>query len=228
MSDQEAAKDAATQQRIINHMNKDHHDSIIRYLEHHHNLSPWTARHTFMTALDLNGMTFAPATSNGQNTKTYHIPFTPPLESYASARSRVVAMDAASSTALQRSSITVKTFPPPSARLTAALAICATTFVCFSQRWWFAPSSPFAALLGANISSFLWWLQPWVFWGMVGIHSAELAWFVPARLRKHSVDVGSGVFWAWCAAEFVAGVFCLWDFDALVMKEREVKEKARH
>lgn len=85
-----------------------------------------------------------------------------------------------------------------------------------------------ASLLGEGFAGFAWGVQPWVFWGMVLIHSAELAWFVPARLRRHSVDVGGRVFWAWCAAEFVCGVFCTGAFDALVEEKRVEKEKAKH
>lgn len=85
-----------------------------------------------------------------------------------------------------------------------------------------------ASLLGGGFARFAWSIQPKLFWGMVLIHGAELAWFVPCRLRRHSVDVRSGVFWTWCAAEFVAGVFCTGDFDALVERVRREKEGAKH
>lgn len=179
-----------------------------------------------MTAMDLHGMTFR--TSHGSG-KTYHIPFTPPLESYASARPRVVAMDQESLAALHRSPITIATFPRPGGVHALALLVCTATFLSFSQRWWFAsPSGLVASFLGQGFARFAWKIQPWVLWGMVVIHAAELAWFVPARLRRHSVNPAGRVFWLWCVAEFLCGVFCTREFDALVERERVKKEGQKH
>lgn len=39
-----AAAELAAKTRIITHMNNDHQDSLVRYLEAYHNLSSFTAR----------------------------------------------------------------------------------------------------------------------------------------------------------------------------------------
>ena len=104
----------------------------------------------------------------------------------------------------------------------------AATFVGFSQRWWFASGEIVEAGLGSRFARFGWGIQPWLLGGLFVIHGAELAWFVPARLRRHSVDVRSGVFWLWVGAMFLGGVFCSSRFDALVARKRVSKEKQQH
>jgi hypothetical protein len=241
MSDQ-ASKDAAAQQRIVNHMQADHHDSVspitmvdirnttvqltsfqvIRYLQHHHNLSPWTAGSARMTAISLTAMTFL------AGTKTYRIPFNPPLQSYAEARSRVVAMDKTCLAALGRSDITVAEYVRPTGLYAAALAICTAMFLAFSQRWWFAADGVVARVAGQGFAGFAWMIQPWVIWGLVLVHGGELVWFVRERLGRHSVNVRTREFWLWVVSEFVGGVFCSREFDGLVERKRVAKAKQAH
>lgn len=176
-----------------------------------------------MTAITLHDMTFI---AGG---KAYRIPFTPPLQSYREARERVVAMDKESTAALARSDITIKSPPPAQPIFLLQLLIVLATFVGFSQRGWFAdPNGTVANLLGRGFARFCWAIQPWLFWGMVGIHGAELAWFVPKKLRRHSVNPRSGAFWAWCVAEFLGGVFTLGVFDGEVARVRREAEKRKH
>lgn len=175
-----------------------------------------------MTAITLDSMTFL---ANG---KAYTIPFTPPLTSYREARERVVAMDRESTAALHRSPTTIKTPPPVLQQplFLLQLLIVLATFLAFSQRSWFAPgTTPF---LGPRFAAFCFAIQPWLFWGMVGVHGAELAWFVPARLRRHSVNPRSGAFWGWAVAEFLGGVFTLGVFDGEVERVGREAEKRRH
>jgi hypothetical protein len=174
--------------------------------------------------MDLTGMDFIAGSSN----KHYRIPFDPPLESYREARERVVAMDKTCVAALGRSDITINEFIWPKGLYALELAVVAATFVGFSQRWWFASGGIVETILGSGFARFAWGIQPWLLGGLFVIHGAELAWFVPARLRRHSVDVRSGVFWLWVGAEFLGGVFCSMRFDGLVERKRVAKEKQQH
>merc|ERR1712072_128034 len=88
MADQQA-KDEAAKNRIISHMNADHHDSIVRYLEHFCKIPSWTADSGKMTDIDLRSMTF----SCGGGRKTYSITLNPPMTSYRDARERAVQLD---------------------------------------------------------------------------------------------------------------------------------------
>ncbi|KAM0695333.1 hypothetical protein Q7P36_005692 [Cladosporium allicinum] len=189
MADQ-ASKDAAAQARIVNHMQKDHHDSIVRYLEHYHSLSPWTASASRLTAMDLTGMDFIAGSSN----KHYRIPFDPPLESYREARERVVAMDKTCVAALNRSDITINEFLWPKGLYAFELAVVAATFVGFSQRWWFASGEIVEAVLGSGFARFGLGIQPWLLGGLFVIHGAELAWRLWNGIRDHGECVEGATF----------------------------------
>jgi len=174
--------------------------------------------------MDLTGMDFVA----GESKQYYRIPFEPPLESYREARERVVAMDKTCVEALGRSDITVNEFLWPKGLYALELGVVAATFVAFSQRWWFAPGEAVESFLGSGFARFAWSIQPWLLGGLFVIHGAELAWFVPARLRKHSVNVRSQVFWLWVVVMFLGGIFCSSRFDALVVRKRAAKEKQQH
>nr|OQO28889.1 hypothetical protein B0A51_03216 [Rachicladosporium sp. CCFEE 5018] len=221
MADQ-ASKDAAAQQRIVSHMQKDHHDSIVRYLEHYSKVSAWTAQSGVLTAVDLNGMTL---TASG---KTHRIPFDPPLKSYSEARERVVSIDQDCLRGLGRSDITINEFIWPTGRYGVEFAVILGIFAAYSQRWWFAPGSIVERSLGVGLAKFSYRIQPWLFGGLLVVHAAELAYFVPARLRKHSVNPRTGLFWLWCAAQAIMGIGCSKRFDALVEKKRVAKGKQQH
>lgn len=175
-----------------------------------------------MTAVDLGGMTFTAGNA------THRIPFEPPLESYRDARERVVAMDKDCLTALGRSDVTINEYILPTGMYALEFAICAATFVSFSQRWWFEPGQVVESVLGQSFARFAWSIQPWLIVGLFVIHGAELAWFIPARLRKHSVNVRTQEFWLWAVTEFIVGVFCSTRFDALVEKKKAAKAKQQH
>ena len=175
-----------------------------------------------MAAVDLTGMTFI---AGG---KAHRIPFEPPLQSYRDARERVVAMDKDCLAGLGRSDVTINEYPQPTGSHAIMLAVCTATFLSFGQRWWFEPGQVVEKILGQSFANFAWTIQPWLFGGMFLIHAAELAWFVPARLKKHSVNVRTKEFWLWSVSMFIAGVFCLGAFDELVEKKRAAKAKQQH
>ncbi|OTA38830.1 hypothetical protein BTJ68_01426 [Hortaea werneckii EXF-2000] len=204
MADQQA-KDEAAKNRIISHMNADHHDSIVRYLEHFCKIPFWTADSGKMTDIDLRSMTFA--CSGGR--KTYSITLNPPMTSYRDARERAE-------------------FVPPTGWYAVEFAIISATFLAYSQRWWFARDAIVHQILGSGFAAFSWAIQPYLFLGMVGIHSAEMAYFVHYRLQKHSVNPRSFLFWQWMCTTFIEGMFAFRRFDGLVARKREEKEKQKH
>nr|POE83326.1 hypothetical protein CFP56_69332 [Quercus suber] len=222
MADDAAAKDNAAKARIINHMNADHHDSVIRYLEHYCHLPSRAAYDGRMNGVDLNGMSFV------CQSKLHRVAFTPPLTSYRDVRERVVEMDKICRSALGRSEITVSEFVPPTGLNRVPFVAVVATFLGYSQRWWFGRGEVVERVLGAGFAAFSWRIQPWLFWGMVVVHSAEAVYFAMGKLRRHSVNSRSAVWWKWVIFTFVEGFFATLRFDRLVKAKRDAKEKQKH
>src|ERR1700760_796948 len=113
-----------------------------------------------MVNIDLSRMTFL------CNSRQYQIPFEPPMTSYKEARERVVEMDKQCLQALGKSDISVKEFVPPTGLGLIPFLIISTTWLAFSQRWWFAEERMVSRVLGPAFTKFCWTMQPWVIWGM--------------------------------------------------------------
>ena len=175
-----------------------------------------------MTGIDLNGMTF----TCGKH--IHNIAFDPPLKSYAETRERVVQMDKECLQALGRSDITIKEFAPPTGLYAVEFVVIIAFFLSYSQRWWFARGEVVERFLGPSFASFSWNIQPLLFNFCVVLHAAEMFYFMQYRLRKHSVDMASSVWWLWSATTFFEGLFAFYRFSNLVKKKLEAKDKQKH
>lgn len=177
-----------------------------------------------MADIDLNGMTLV---ASG---KSYRIPFDPPLPSYRETRERVVEMDKECLKSLDKSDITVKDFisPATSAFYAIEFLIIASTFLGYSQRWWFARGSIVERTLGPGFASFSWTIQPWLITFMLGLHGAEAIYFARNQLWRHSVNMRTLLFWKWIVTVFVEGQFAFKRFNDHVDMKRREKEKQKH
>ncbi|KAL1792972.1 hypothetical protein ACET3X_009479 [Alternaria dauci] len=101
-----AAADAAAKQRIIKHMNADHHDSIRRYVEAYASKSMFQSRLAHMVDIDLNQMVFS---CGGQQAV---VAIDPPMKTMREARERLVQLDKDALQTLGRSDISVTKFVP--------------------------------------------------------------------------------------------------------------------
>ncbi|KAK4635795.1 hypothetical protein CLAFUW4_01558 [Fulvia fulva] len=212
------SQDAAARDRIISHMNKDHHDSISRYLQYWGKVSLLPAHDGRMTDITLSSMTLS---CHGRD---YRVPFEPAMTSYREARERVVELDKECRKALGHSDVTVKQYIPPNTPMyMTEIAIISATFLAYSQRWWFAAGGPVGHIWPA-FARFSWAIQPWVIGLMVLIHGTEAVHFASSRLLHHSVNPRSRVFWLWAASFFIEGVFALRRFDEHV-KTLRLKQK---
>jgi len=238
MAEQEA-KDNAARKRIVDHLNKDHHDSvrlspysklamiltisqIIRYLEHYCHLPSWKAYDGEITNVDLNGMTF------DCRGRTHRIPFDPPMSTYREARERAVTMDKESLQGLDRSDITVNEFVPPTGLYAVEFFIISLTFVAYSQRSWWAKGEVVEQYLGSWFASLGWTIQPYLISAMLVIHTTEAVLFARWYLRRHSVNVRTLLWWKWMFVSFVEGQLAWMRFKALVAKKQVEKEKLKH
>lgn len=175
-----------------------------------------------MTDVDLTGMTFV------CGSKIYRIPFNPPMSSYREARERAVAMDKESLAGLGKSDITVSEFVPPHGFYILGFLVVATTFVAYSQRWWFGQGEVVERYLGPGFARFCWYIQPWLISGMLLIHGSEAVFLARNYLWKHSVNVRTLVWWQWVFFGFVEGQLAFWRFHDLVRRKRAEKEKQKH
>jgi hypothetical protein len=184
---------------------------VIRYLEHYHHLPGYQAFTGKISDASLNHIAFECAGL------TYKTPLNPPMASFREARERLVQMDKECIQALDRSDITVKEFQPATGIHLAVFVLVSTTFLAFGSRSNFEQGSLVSAFLTRSFADFCCSIQPLVLYPMLAIHSAE-AWHMSrGRLRRHSVNVRSRVWWLWMATTFIEGVG---SFNRLVLSCR--------
>jgi hypothetical protein len=235
--------------RIITHMNADHADSLVRYLEHYHQLSSFSARNAHITDITLSTLILStraaprqpPSAGEDQagrktelTADTYIIPLDPPLTSWAQARERLVKMDEECVTGLGRSKVTLKTYLPPTNTLHRTMGVLTClTLLAFCWRPNLTPNT-FSMLFGPLPQIFPGWfsfcytIQPFVFWGMVLIHGAE-AWYLDrTRLSRHSVPRGSVLWCTWMVSAILEGFGNFQRVDEWVHEEEMRKARQKH
>ncbi|MCJ1389567.1 hypothetical protein MMC18_002424 [Xylographa bjoerkii] len=220
------AKDAAAKERILQHMNKDHQDSLIRYLEHYCHVSSYYARNA-----QLEDITFASITITSGKGCRYIIPLDPPLASWSEMRSRVVAMDAKSINGLKRSDITVKKYKRPKRLWIVVPCLVAGTMIAFSKRSNFEPGSFLYDYLLKSLPDFAKFchtIQPYLLPGVLMIHATEAAHMASSRLDKHSVPRFSTLWWKWVISAFFEGIGAFRRLDQIVAHEEDLKAKIKH
>ena len=156
--------------------------------------------------------------------RDYRIPFEPAMTSYREARERVVELDKECRKALGHSDVTVKQYIPPNSLVyILEFAVISTTFLAFSQRWWFESGGP-VDYISPSFARFCWVIQPWLISGLFLIHGAEAVYFASNHLLRHSVSPRSTVFWLWVGSGFIEGVFAFRRFDEHVQAQRSLQK----
>jgi len=219
------SQDEAAKARIITHMNADHHDSVIRYLEHYHLLSPFSAYNGTIKDISLHNLTLLCSGT------VYETPFEPPMTSYREARERLVEMDKDCVTALKRSDVTVKEFIPPWKTTASSInfPLCLATFLAFSFRSNFdAGTGLFTPLIPEGFRAFCWAIQPWLLTFLQVVHTIEALQMARSRLAKHNVNIRNPIFWLWTASTFVEGITCFKRFDGMIAKKEGEKASQKH
>ncbi|KAI4104270.1 MAG: hypothetical protein LQ339_003889 [Xanthoria mediterranea] len=230
--------DTAIKNRIITHMNTSHQDSLTRYLRQTHHLPLSTARHATLHSLTLSTLTLTLSPSSPSPTAPkYQIPITPPLKTYAEARARLAAMDAAACTALDLAPYTLTHYDPPRGiRLFIFILIFLETLL-LSRRAHFLPPSvihhvltQFIPYYGAQIASFCARTHFAILAVIYAIHGVQ-AWRMDrTRLRRYNVVRLGRVWWLWMGDAMVEGLYAFPPVDewARGEEERRRREKERH
>ena len=179
-----------------------HARQLVRYLEHHHSLSSYTARDAKLTSLTHSGLGIE---ANG---KAYTIPFEPPMKSFSEARERVVKLDNDAISALGRSDITIREYRFARGVQFVIMISVLAGFFSFSYRDMFRPGNWIYEVFWGNFPRFSAFLYEWAYVAlalMVLIHGVEAIVMASGRLRKHSVPAGSGVWWKWATSAYCEG-----------------------
>lgn len=128
------------------------------------------------------------------------------MNSYRQARERLVEMDKECVSALHRSDITVKEYIPPHGFYLYNFIQVAATLIAFSRRSHFVHGGAIANFVPQGFARFCYAIQPYLFWGMILLHSWEMIHFIRTRLTKHNANVGSLVWWQWTGTTFIEGI----------------------
>lgn len=221
-----AAADTVSKQRIIAHMNKDHQDSLVRYLEHFCHLSSFSARHA-----RLSDITFDHLVISTYPGSAHIVPIHPSMTSWSEARHRVVAMDAEAVAGLNRSNITVKKYVKPSGPVILFACFTLTVLGVFSRRENFQPGSlVYDGILvyAPGFARFCLQVRPLVLFMIISIHSAEALYFHTSKLRKHTVPTFSAPWWKWMVSALVEGFPAFIRFNRIVEEEERRRANAKH
>lgn len=222
----QSEKDAATKTRIITHMNADHQDSLIHYLQHHAHLSSFSARNAHLTDIAFSHLTITSSPSHA-----HFIPISPPMTAWSEARPRVVAMDKEACAALGISSITMKKYKAPYGFMTVVMAAVVLTIFIFVRRANFEKGSwcyDYLLRYVQEFAAWAWKVQPLVWWPMVVLHVGEAVYMWRSRLEKHTVRMGGVVWWKWVVSTFFEGYGAFIRFDEVVREEEERRAAAKH
>ncbi|KAF1852163.1 integral membrane protein-like protein [Cucurbitaria berberidis CBS 394.84] len=220
------AQEAAAKQRIIKHMNADHHDSIRRYVEAYASKSTFQSRDAQMTDIDLGEMKFS---CGGQQVV---VTFDPPMTALREARERLVQMDKDSLQALGRSDISVTTFIPATAKPGHLYNFtqCVLAYLLLPRPANFRPGSLlYESLLYKvpSIAAFIAQIAWIVFAIMLPLHIGETV-LMARKLAKHGCSPADGVWWKWMGTCFVEGITSFWRLDGLIEGKRREKEAKKH
>ncbi|KAL8765040.1 MAG: hypothetical protein Q9203_006813 [Teloschistes exilis] len=220
------SQDEAAKARIIKHMNTDHQDSLVRYLEHFCHLSSFFAANAKLESLTLDSLSISSSLG-----RTHLVPIQPPMASWSEARTRFAALDGEAVKGLGRSNITVKEYRRPRGFMAVVFVACVMSYTLFSRRANSLPGSLIYDNLLRHVEPFArlcFLIQPLMACIMIGVHLTEAINFERTRLRKYNVSRFTKLWWQWFVSCSIEGVGSFIRFDAIVKEEEEKKAKATH
>ena len=219
------AKDVAAKQRILQHMNQDHQDSLVRYLEYFCHVPSFSARQAHLANITFDSLFISTGSTS------FEIPIRPPMITWSDARARLVALDAQAVTGLNRSDITVKEYRVPRGFgiVTAAATISAA--LLFSLKSNFSQGSFIYDHLLVQRPDFAKWclqIRSLLLAFMFVVHTGEAFYMERTRLRKHTVPRFSMLWWKWILGTYVEGAPSFKRFDMIVHGEATRRANAKH
>ncbi|CAG7979223.1 unnamed protein product [Penicillium nalgiovense] len=184
---------------IIKHMNADHQDSLILFLQAYCGITSTQAKNAQLEELSTSNLII---TSQGTR---YSVPIEPVMKDYSEARGRMVAMHKESLKRLGRSEVTLTEYRAPRGIEAVIFVLCLLFYVTCFQRSNLQPGSDLYEYLG--LQRIPWFprivciLHPYV----VAIHIVETIALAVTQLKPLNVPALSGLWWKWVASCFVEG-----------------------
>ncbi|KAI2474463.1 HugZ heme iron utilization protein [Pyrenophora tritici-repentis] len=213
-------QDEATRQRIIKHMNTDHHDSIRRYVEAFASKSVFQSRKAQMIDIDLNQMVI----SSGDGQRSV-ITFDPPMQNLREARERVVQLDKDAQQILGRSDIPVTpSSPRTGTRPIGSVHNVLTVLPLLPRQANWQPGS----LLYDSVLHLVPGTANFVAkfgWTVVFLMLAHVieAFIMVRKLARHGCTFLDAVWWKWVGTCLVEGFTSFRRLDALVEEKKREK-----
>lgn len=214
--------------RIMAHMNREHGADLKRYLRAYNGLSSSAASDARLTDLSLDTLTIQSA--SGQ----HKVAVSPPMESLADARVRLVEMAERANEKLGLGDVRVDRFVGPSGLGLASFLGIAFYFVSAAalQLGLLRPGTAAWALLDKRFpyqgAEGFAWVTKTIVLPVMAVHVVEAAWMARSRLAKFGVQTGSLLWFKWMLETFFEGFPAFQRFDGLVKEEREKKNAAKH
>jgi hypothetical protein len=219
-------------QRIIDHVNQDHKESLSLYLQHRAQIPAAIASASpHLSEVSLERMLIH--SSDGHQ---HVVRFEPSLASWSEIRPRLVAMDGEAREALGLASggldgVVVSEYVAPRGIEAFVLSSVVFYFACYAGLPLVVPGSlPWRALeavFPGGPTTFRSIVRA-IFWGVVSIHSAEAILFDRTRLAPYGVPRGSRLWWMWVCTCWVEGFTCWKRIDRLIASKKARKEEKKH
>lgn len=210
---------------IIKHMNADHQDSLVLFLQAYCGITSSQAKTAKLEDIGLSNLII---TAHGTR---YSAPIDPPMKDYSEARSRMVAMHKESLKRLGRIDVTITEYRGPRGLQAVIFGLCLFTYASCFQRSNLLPGSFVYEYFGykfvPNFAHFIYNIQPWFLPLLVGIHVFETVLLAVTQLKPLGVTVLSGLWCKWVASCFVEGFGAFQRIKQIVKEERAKKGKSQ-
>lgn len=218
--------------RIIRHMNEDHHGSLVDYLQYYAKASAKEAATAELVDINAAGMTITRVTEPNGPPRPVVIPIDPPMESLRQARERLVAMAHESMEGLGRSRWKVKSFPTPSlAGVVYGAISCTLIAVLLNPESTLRPGAQFrqTVLLDSDvIARSLYTYQREIRSIVMGTAVYNTSMRIRRRLQQHSYDSSWLVWISWLFAGLIEGPAACVSFDKVVRAAEAEASSKRH
>jgi hypothetical protein len=214
---------AARQQRILNHVNRDHKEALSHYLPHFANV-PAAAASTPSSPPELLDVSLEQMIIRAGDGQVHTVDFAPPLSAWDEMRVRLVEMDSDARDALY--DVTITEWAPPQG--VAAVVFCAVGFYFLSYASLplvvpgTTPWRILESVFPGGAATFRWLVKA-IFFPVLGIHIVEAVALDQTRLQRHNVPRWSKLWWQWELNMFVEGFTCWKRIDAMVEAKKAAK-----
>ncbi|KAF8610696.1 hypothetical protein BDV93DRAFT_23675 [Ceratobasidium sp. AG-I] len=218
--------------RIIRHMNEDHHASLADYLQYYAKASAKEAATAELVDINTAGMTITRITEPNGPPRPVVIPIDPPMESLKQARERLVAMAYESMEGLGRSRWKIKSFPTPSlAGVIYGVISCTIVTILLNPDSTLRPGANFrrTVLLDSDVvARSLYTYQREIRSIIMGSAVYNASMRVRRRLQRHSYDSGWLVWISWLFAGLIEGPVACVSFDKAIQKAEAEASGKKH